>query len=104
VLVLVLVPPEPPVVVVVPLPPVMGVWPAGKVPVGAVEYVPIAEVPEHTDGTLEAVGSPQEAGTTPALRAAAVKNAAYDQVRSYADRGDPLDLEYCSESDPFVCA
>ena len=27
-------------------------------PVEAVEYVPIAEVAEHTDGTLDAVGSP----------------------------------------------
>ena len=63
--------------------------------------MPIAEVAEQKEGTLEAVGSPQEYGTTPARRAAAVKKAAYDQVRSYADRGWPLDLENCSESDPF---
>ncbi len=38
--------------------PEMGVWLAGKVPVGAVAKVPEAEVDEQTDGTLEAVGSP----------------------------------------------
>jgi hypothetical protein len=42
----------------------------------------MAEVEEQTEGTLDAVGSPQEYGTTPARRAAAVRNAAYDQVRS----------------------
>jgi hypothetical protein len=59
--------------VVVPLPP-DGVCDAGKVLVGAVEYVPRAEVDEQTEGTLEALDSPQEYGTTPARRAAAVKN------------------------------
>ena len=44
--------------------------------------MPIAEVDEQTEGTLDAVGSPQEYGTTPARRAAAVKKAAYDHVRS----------------------
>lgn len=71
---------------------------------GAVEYVPEAEVAEQIDGTLEAVGSPQEYGTIPARRAAVVKNAAYDQVRSYAERGTPLDLENCSDSEPLDCA
>ena len=67
--------------------PLTGVWLVGNAPVGAVEQVPIAEVAEQNDGTLDAVGSPQEYGTTPARRAAAVKKAAYDQVRSYADSG-----------------
>lgn len=62
--------------------PEMGVWLVGHELVGAVEYVPEAEVDEQTAGTLEALGSPQEYGTTPARRAAAVKNAAYDHVRS----------------------
>lgn len=48
------------VVVVVPLLPPDGVWFGGHEPVDAVEYVPIADVDEHTAGTLEAVGSPQE--------------------------------------------
>ena len=57
-------------------PPDVGVWLEGHEPVEAVEYVPIADVDEQTAGTLEAVGSPQEYGTTPARRAAAVKKAA----------------------------
>jgi hypothetical protein len=48
------------VVVVLPVPPETGVWFAGQDPVEAVEYVPIAEVAEQTDGTLDAAGSPQE--------------------------------------------
>jgi len=78
VLVVDVVDPEPPVVVVVVVPDTLdtGVWFGGQVPVEAVEYVPVAEVDEQTDGTLDAVGSPQEYGTTPARRAAAVKNAA----------------------------
>jgi len=61
VVVVVVVPdPPPPGVVVVELPPEIGVWLEGQEPVDAVEYVPIAEVEEQTDGTLEAVGSPQE--------------------------------------------
>jgi hypothetical protein len=56
--------------------PEIGVWFGGQEPVDAVLYVPKAEVAEHTDGTLDVVGSPQEYGTTPALRAAAERNAA----------------------------
>lgn len=40
----------------------------------------MADVAEQNEGRLEAVGSPQEKGTIPARRAAAVKKAAYDQV------------------------
>jgi len=40
-------------------------------------------------------------GTTPARRAAAVKNAAYDQVKSYAESGTPFERENCSERDPL---
>jgi hypothetical protein len=64
------------VVVVVPPLPALGVWFGGQEPVAAVAYVPMADVDEHTDGTLEALGSPQEYGTTPARRAAAVRKAA----------------------------
>jgi len=93
------------VVVAVPLPlPDVGVWLVGHEPVEAVENVPIADVEEHVAGRLEALGSPQEYGTTPARRAAAVKKAAYDQVRSYAERGVPLDRENCSDNDPLLCA
>lgn len=74
--VLVVVVPDPPAVVVVEELPEMGVWLEGHEPVDAVLKVPIAEVEEQTDGTLEAVGSPQEYGTTPARRAAHVKKAA----------------------------
>jgi len=60
--------------------PETGVWFGGNAPLGAAEYVPAAELPEQTDGTVDAVDSPHENGTIPARRAAAVKNAAYDQV------------------------
>ena len=61
--------------VVVPVPE-LGVWEAGHVVGEAVENVPMADVEEQVAGTLEAVVSPQEYGTTFALRAAAVKKAA----------------------------
>jgi hypothetical protein len=48
----------------------------------AVVYVPDAEDDAQVLGRLLASGSPQDAGTTPARAAAAVKKAAYDQVRS----------------------
>lgn len=53
-----------------------GVWLVGKALVGAVEYVPNAEVAEHCDGTLVAVETIHGYGTTAALRAAIVRNAA----------------------------
>ena len=45
--------------VAVPLP-VTGVWLEGQEVAVAVEYVPVAEVEEQTDGTLDAVDSPHE--------------------------------------------
>lgn len=55
-------------------------------------------------GTLDAVVSPHGYGTIAARRSAAVRNAAYDHVKSYAESGTPFDLENCSESEPLVCA
>jgi len=48
----------------------------------AVVYDPWAAVLEQTAGTELADGSPQLYGTMPARRAAAVRKAAYDHVRS----------------------
>lgn len=94
---------EPPVVVVPVLPlavavtaPVTGVWFAGNVLTLAVEYVPDTENVEQEEGTELAPGSPQLAGTTPPRRAATVRRAAYDQVRSAAESGAPVEREYCS--------
>ncbi len=53
-----------------------GVWLAGKETGDGVVYVPEAEVPEQDGGTKLAFDSPQLYGTTPALRAAMVKNEA----------------------------
>lgn len=55
---------------------------------------------EQTDGTLLADVSPQEAGTVAFRRAAAVRRAAYDQVRSSAERGVPSERENCSARAP----
>lgn len=81
----------------------VGVKLAGNEVAVAVEYVPAREVAEHTPGTDVAVDSPlaQLGGTTPARRAAAVRNAAYDQVRSRAESGAPEDRSNCSAIDPF---
>ncbi len=51
---------------------------------------------EQVEGTELAPDSPQLAGTTPARRAATVRRAAYDQVRSTAESGAPVEREYCS--------
>lgn len=45
--------------------------------------------------------APQEAGITAARALYAVRNAAYDQVRSTAERGAPLLRENCSASAPL---
>lgn len=45
--------------------------------------------------------APHDAGIAAARALKAVTNAAYDQVRSTADSGLPLDLEYCSARAPF---
>lgn len=93
-------------VAVVAEPVVPGVWLAGKDETVAVEYVPTWDVAAQTAGTevaLEAVPA-QPAGTTPARLAAAVRNEAYDQVRSRAERGVPLLRSYCSARDPLDAA
>ena len=64
-------------------------------------YVPEADELLHADGTVSPLDDPHDAGTVPARRAAAVSKAAYDQVRSYADNGVPLEREYCSEREPL---
>jgi len=91
-------------VLVVVMLPLIGVWEAGKVPVGAAEYVPDADELLHTDGTVSPPDDPHDAGTLPARRSAAVSKAAYDQVRSYADNGVPSERENCSEREPLDCA
>lgn len=68
------------------------------------EYVPIAEVAIQFVGTIVADGFTHESGTAPVRRAAAVKNAAYDQVRSYAESGVPFERENCSASEPSASA
>jgi hypothetical protein len=56
----------------------------------------VAQVP----GTLFAPDAPQDGGTIPARLLAQDRNAAYDQVRSAADSGAPVDRGYCSERAP----
>jgi hypothetical protein len=72
------------------------------------EYVPVAEVALHCSGRDFAPDEPQDAGTTPLRLAYAVKNAAYDHVKSAALSGLPSDLEYCSARAPlegvYFCA
>lgn len=51
-------------------------------------------------GTVFPLLEPQEAGTMPARRSAALRNEAYDQVRSAAESGVPLALSNCSERAP----
>lgn len=78
----------------------VGVLPGRENVFVAATQGPFAELPEHELGTW-AEFAPQVDGTT-ALRALrAVKKAAYDHVRSDADKGLPLDLEYCSAKAPF---
>ena len=80
--------------------PPAGVWLGGKADVGAVEYVPNAVVATQAPGTTVADGTIHGYGTTEFLLAAIVKKAAYDQVRSAAESGEPLERENCSASDP----
>jgi hypothetical protein len=89
-------------VVVVPPGPLVKV--VGQAVLVAVLYVPVAEVELHVAGTLLADVSPQAAGTTELRRMFAVSSAAYDQVRSRADSGDPSDLENCSDREPLDMA
>jgi len=70
----------------------------------AVLYVPVAEVGLHVAGTLLADASPQAAGTIELRRMFPVSRAAYDQVKSRADSGEPSDLENCSDMEPLVMA
>jgi hypothetical protein len=81
---------------------VLGFWDVGNDVDVAEEYDPTTEVAEQVPGTDVAEDWIQPAGITPARRAAAVKKAAYDQVRSWAERGWPLLLENCSEREPFA--
>lgn len=87
------------VFVVVAVPEVVPV--AGNTVSVAVAYGPVAEVATHVPGTLWALGSPHEAGTTELRRASAVRREAYDQVRSPAERGVPSSRENCSARDPL---
>lgn len=67
-----------------------------------------AEFPQVPEGTVLPLIEPQEAGTIPARRSLALRNAAYDHVRSAAERGDPLERSYCSARAPlegvYACA
>jgi hypothetical protein len=53
------------------------------------------------DGPLTAE-APQEAGTACARALNAVRKAAYDQVKSLAEVGFPLERRYCSASEPSL--
>jgi hypothetical protein len=64
----------------------------------------VAEVALHVAGTLLAEVSPHAAGTMEFRRLFADIRAAYDQVKSRAERGEPSDLENCSFMDPLVMA
>ena len=59
---------------------------------------------EQDEGTELAEAAPQGAGTTPLRRMLAVRRAAYDQVRSRADKEVPEDLSNCSAREPLVMA
>lgn len=50
-------------------------------------------------GMLHTEPAPQDNGIIAARALYAVRNAAYDHVRSYADSGLPSSFEYCSDSD-----
>ena len=77
--------------------------PVGKEVALTLEYVPVAELPtHHPSGSVFAPAEPQDAGTTPLRRAYAVKNAAYDHVRSRALRSLPSTLENCSGREPLL--
>lgn len=65
-------------------PPPLLVSPEGNTVAVAVAYVPGADVPEHTPGTLEAPVSPQEAGSTLLRAITAVKNEASSQNNQLA--------------------
>lgn len=62
--------------------------------------MPDTEDVEQVEGTELAPDSPQLAGTMPARRAATVRRAAYDQVKSAAESAAPVEREYCSERLP----
>jgi hypothetical protein len=64
----------------------------------------VADVALHVAGTLLAEVSPHAAGTMELRRLFAEIRAAYDQVKSRAEMGEPSDLENCSDMDPFVIA
>jgi hypothetical protein len=64
----------------------------------------VADVALHVAGTLLAEVSPQAAGRMEFRRLFAEIRAAYDQVRSRAERDEPSDLENCSDMDPLVMA
>lgn len=63
-------------------------------------YDPGVEVPEHVAGAGAMRRVFHEGGNCPARRSAMDMNAAYDQVRSTAERGAPVFLSNCSAREP----
>lgn len=76
----------------------------GQAGLVALLYVPEADEPEQTDGTLVADVSPLGSGAIPFRRMLALNKAAYDQVRSRAESWVPLSLENCSAIEPLFMA
>src|SRR6478609_3770357 len=81
--------------------PPLGVCDAGNEVAVADEYEPATVLVPHWLGTA-ATPPAQEGGITPARRSAAERNAAYDQVKSVAERGWPSFLSNCSARWPSV--
>lgn len=65
-------------------------------------YTPVVEVPEQVAGGTTAFLLPQLAGYWPARRWDIVTNAAYDQVRSFAESGTPVSRLNCSAREPLT--